>query len=117
MNIVNLIGAPVAAPLNVTAGSTLSGGAATAPATTSSGTAPTSDRDSQISDLATISSSVNLLGQAASSQSASADEPLLNLPALPAMPAPTPAPPVASDDHGQSNIVFSDPDTDGDLIH
>jgi len=92
---------------------------------------PLAARDGLISDLPDISSMVNLLQQAAGSQNAgsptsasqpvdssvSSQAPLLNLPPLPPMPQPQQPAAVPTDDHGQSNIVFSDADNDGALIH
>jgi hypothetical protein len=105
-----------------------------------SGTAAAPARDSLISDLPDVSSTVNLLGQFASSQSSGvsvatdllgqltgsqasgtstdgSQEPELTLPPLPPMPAPQKPAAVPTDDHGQSNVVFSDSDSDGALIH
>jgi hypothetical protein len=81
-----------------------------------------SSRDSSMSGLLDLSSSVNALQQAAaaqggSSSAASSTSEALNLPPLPPMPAPAKPPAVPTDDHGQSNIVFSDADSDGALIH
>jgi hypothetical protein len=83
-------------------------------------------RDDQMPELGSISSSINLLQQAASSQGSStsgssadgssADAGQLQLPPLPAMPAPAQPAAVPTDDHGQSNIVFSDSGADGSLI-
>lgn len=72
-----------------------------------SGVAGLLSRDSQMPELAGLTSSTNLLAQAAS------DQPLLLLPPLAPMPAPAKAPAVPTDDHGQSNIVFADGATDG----
>ena len=109
-----LIGAPLAA---LTASKTGHATGSASPATVSA----TPSRDSQIADLGTMSSSVNLLAQLASAiggtnASAASGEPLS---AAPAPPIPAPAKPAAvpTDDHGQSNIVFSDSDVDGSLIH
>ena len=80
-------------------------------------------RDGQMPELGAISSSINLLQQAAaslgssSSGGSSADAQQLDLPPLPAMPAPAQPAAVPTDDHGQSNIVFSDSGADGSLIH
>jgi hypothetical protein len=82
-----------------------------------------STRDAAVADLPALSSSVNLLAQAAStaasSASAGTSDPAeqLTLPPLPQMPAPQTPPAVPTDDHGSSNVVFSDPDADGSLIH
>ncbi len=90
-----------------------------APAAASAAAAvPAVSRDAAISDLSDISSSVNLLAaQASGTQSTSDPSLALNLPPLPQMPATQPPPQVPTDDHGTSNVVFSDPDAAGDLIH
>jgi hypothetical protein len=81
-------------------------------------------RDGQMPELGDISSSINLLQQAANSLGASgasagsdAGAQQLDLPPLAPMPAPAQPAAVATDDHGQSNIVFSDAGADGSLIH
>jgi hypothetical protein len=80
-------------------------------------------RDTAVADLPAVSNSVNLLAQAAtassttSSSGASSSGEQLTLPPLPQMPAPQAPPAVPTDDHGTSNVVFSDPDADGSLIH
>jgi hypothetical protein len=71
-----------------------------------------------MSGLLDLSSSINALQQAASAQTTDTSAPpLINPPPLAPMPAPKPAPDVPTDDHGQSNIVFSNADADGALIH
>ena len=70
---------------------------------------------------------VNALAQAAEAQTSSSatassvtsatTDPLAAQPSLPQLPAPQKAPTVPTDDHGQSNVVFSDSGTDGDLVH
>jgi hypothetical protein len=116
MSIVNVIGSPAVAAL-----ADVSAVAPSAPAfgpSTPTGTATSQNvsRDSQIADLSTISTSVNLLQQAASSTATDSAD-LLQFPTPAPMPAPKAAPAVPTDDHGQSNIVFSDSDADGTLIH
>jgi hypothetical protein len=75
------------------------------------GTAAASGRDDAAASLLDLPPTLNLLRTAAGVQSSDPSEaPLLNLPPLAPMPAPKPAPSVPTDDHGQSNIVFSDPD-------
>jgi len=80
-----------------------------------------SGRDSGMSGLLDLSSTMNALQQAAAAQgagsSAASGTPAVDLPPLPQMPAPAKPPDVPTDDHGQSNIVFSDADGDGTLIH
>ena len=84
-------------------------------------TADPSNRDRGMSGMLDLSSSVNALQQAASAPSTDSSAALassaLQFPPLPPMPAPAKAPAVPTDDHGQSNIVFSDADGDGTLIH
>jgi hypothetical protein len=121
-----LSGSPFAALTGVPIAMLLSHGSSAA----GSAALPVPARDSEIPNLADISSMVNLLAQAAGSQGADAQAtgsqsagatdssaPLLNLPPLPPMPAPQKPSAVPTDDHGQSNIVFSDGDADGSLIH
>jgi hypothetical protein len=81
-------------------------------AATSFRTTAISSRDSAVSSSLDFTPSVDLLQQAAGMQGSagSAEQPLLNLPPLAPMPAPKAAPAVPNDDHGQSNIVFSDSD-------
>lgn len=83
-------------------------------------TGATTSRDAQLADLAERSSSVNLLATASNALAAggagSADAPLLTLPPSPPMPAPAKPAATATDDNGQSNIVFSNADADGSLI-
>jgi hypothetical protein len=101
------------------------GSASTSPASGTSAGAGSliTTRDGAMTDLLDASPAVNLLGQAAAalqteaSSSDSSQEPLLNLPPLAPMPAPKPAAAVPTDDHGQSNIVFSSPDADGAFVH
>jgi hypothetical protein len=74
-------------------------------------TAAASGRDDAAASLLDLPPTLNLLRAAAGVQSSDPSEAaLLNLPPLAPMPAPKPAPSVPTDDHGQSNIVFSDPD-------
>ena len=92
------------------------------PLSSVTGPATQSNRDSGMSGLLDLSSAMNALQQAASTQgtgtTAASDSTALQMPPLPQMPAPAKAPSVATDDHGQSNVVFSDPDDDdGALIH
>jgi hypothetical protein len=86
-------------------------------AATGGAAAPAASRDAAITDLSSISGSVNLLAQASGTQSGGDPSQALTLPPLPQMPAAQPAPQVPTDDHGTSNVVFSDPDAGGDLIH
>jgi len=86
--------------------------------------AGSSARDRALTGFLELSSQVNGLYQAAGAladtagaPADTAGAPMLNLPPLAPMPAPKPAPAVPTDDHGQSNIVFSDGDADGTLIH
>jgi hypothetical protein len=74
-------------------------------------------RDSAITDLSSISSAVNLLAQASGTQTTGGADAQLTLPPLPQMPAAASPPSVPTDDHGTSNVVFSDPEAAGDLIH
>lgn len=83
-------------------------------------------RDDAIANLASTTGSVNLLAQAAgalggsgaSAGDTSASNGLaLTLPPLPQMPPTPPDPTAPTGDNGKSNVVFSDPDADGDLIH
>lgn len=80
-----------------------------------------SSRDSAASGLLDLSSAINALGQMASAQgtdtSATLADSALQLPPLPPMPAPAKPPAIPTDDHGQSNVVFSDADDDATLIH
>jgi hypothetical protein len=83
-----------------------------------------SARDRALTGFLEVSSQVNRLFQAvgtltgtAGAPADTADAPMPNLPPLAPMPAPKLAPAVPTDDHGQSNIVFSDGDADGALIH
>ncbi len=105
------LGGP-AAPFAAVAGPTL---AATDPAALSM-TVPT--RDDAMADLSTLSGTVNLLAAAANGGGgSSAASEQLTLPPLPQMPAPKAPAAVPTDDHGVSNVVFSDADVSGDLIH
>jgi hypothetical protein len=87
------------------------------------GASGATSRDTAISGELGLSPAINALQQFATAQatggsntSASSAQ-ALQLPPLPPMPAPAKAPDVPSDDHGQSNIVFSDAGGDGTLIH
>jgi hypothetical protein len=122
-----LTGALSGSPLQSLTGSPLQGlsgllGSAANGQPTGGALAGLVSRDGQMPELGAISSSINLLQQAASSLGSSsggssADAQQLDLPPLPAMPAPAQPAAVPTDDHGQSNIVFSDSGADGSLIH
>ncbi len=119
MNLLNVAGSGLAgglpgSPLTPPAGSF----AAPLPSATSTlNGASVPARDSAIANISGISASVNLLQQAAASTISVSAGPNLTIPPLPPMPAPKAAPAVPTDDHGQSNIVFSNQDADGALIH
>jgi hypothetical protein len=116
-----LTGASSSSPLFSAAASSTLGGSAAAALTSA-----LSPRDAAIAGLVDASPALNalqqaagtLLGQSTSGQStASSTNALVQLPPLPQAPAAQPAPTVPTDDHGQSNVVFSDADADGALIH
>ncbi len=93
------------------------GAALTDQRTSANVTSLPASRDAAVTDLSALTSSVNLLAAASSAQSPSDPAAQLTLPPLPQMPATQPPANVPSDDHGTSNVVFSAPAADGDLIH
>jgi hypothetical protein len=88
------------------------------------GGALSSNRDSAMGDLGSISTAVNLLsqlangsGSAGGSGSSGSATSQLTLPPISAAPQAKAPPAVPTDDNGTSNVVFSDPDASSDLIH
>lgn len=117
MNLLNAAAAMITSPLRPIAGSPIAS-YLSGQIGISGGALAVSARDSAISELSCDSTLVNGLQQFASSQTseagASAIDSALGAPGVPPMPSPKPAATGPADDHGRSNIVFSNTDSDSD---